>query len=538
MIVKKNKNKIMKEFSNGNLDDIEIISPNIADRVMQYADQELGLDKIINDNIDIKTHVDSLKPEVFFYGLLSSKLKRLFSVTEAIVAITSIPIINKFGLNIKSKKEFTTEGNMRKFINKIGTFKGNIEEKIKERISKINEKNKKEKNEEKKISIDESEIRNEVQIKENGHQFVKLFNKIMKTIISKINFDEPKIHILDCVKMVTTLENNNFELSTVINYEGKPLRGYKMGVLRLLTKTGGLIEYLIDDTITTNDITVTETEISKFNGFEEGDYILMDRGFAKIEFIISLIKRCINVIIPVKKNMDIYKECVKLATATKDGWKKHPNSKRKGQEIKLVKDLKGLWIQEKDKTKKPEKVMKNAVDFVGCVVRIDKSVKENKDIIEATRNADDETDEMYEDNKYIYIVILSTNLELSASQIIRYYELRPEIEEDFRQLKDIWKICTFTSTKYVFVMCQICMTFLAYNLFNMFKTSESGKKYIGKSMKKIANEEQRDLIPFHEAHYVISSGEYYGVFSGVELLDMYADAPKIIREKIKQLMVT
>lgn len=92
-----------------------------------------------------------------------------------------------------------------------------------------------------------------------------------------------------------------------------------------------------------------------------------------------------------------------------------------------------------------------------------------------------------EDEKYIYLVITCTNADLTATQIIRYYEMRPEIEEDFRQLKYIWKICTFTSTKYVFVMCQICITFLAYNLFNIFKTSDEGIKYLYKSMKKISN---------------------------------------------------
>lgn len=114
--------------------------------------------------------------------------------------------------------------------------------------------------------------------------------------------------------------------------------------------------------------------------------------------------------------------------------------------------------------------------------------------------------------------------------------MRPEIEEDFRQLKDIWIICTFTSTKYIFVMCQICMTFLAYNLFNMFKMSEEGIKYLNKSMKKIANEEQRDKVPFNEANYLIIAGSYYGLFSGIELLDLYAECSKEIREKIKPLL--
>ena len=66
-----------------------------------------------------------------------------------------------------------------------------------------------------------------------------------------------------------------------------------------------------------------------------------------------------------------------------------------------------------------------------------------------SQNCNDETVQLYDDDNYIYLVILSTDTTLKAPEIIRYYKMRPEIEEDFRQLKNIWKICTFTSKKYV-----------------------------------------------------------------------------------------
>ena len=98
------------------------------------------------------------------------------------------------------------------------------------------------------------------------------------------------------------------------------------------------------------------------------------------------------------------------------------------------------------------------------IAKIETKIK-NKEFNSAEQDllqiVNDERIKNVEDDKYIYLVITCTNADLTATQIIRYYEMRPKIEEDFRQLKDIWKICTFTSTKYVFVMCQICMTFLA-----------------------------------------------------------------------------
>ena len=530
MLVRKDKSKVMKLFKSGEVDVLETYVPNISDRVMEYADKELNLDKIIDESIEIKTHTDGMSPTIFFYALLSAKLKRLFSISDATVAITSTELIDKFELNIATSEEFTCESNMRKFITKVGIAEAVTQEKIEERKKSLSNKSKKLTEQ-----LDEDKIKNELQIRENGHRFVSFFNRVMNKLIKAT--EKPKIHILDCVKMPVNVKNTRYELSTVINYDGKPMRGYKMGVLRGVTDTGGIIEHLIDGTIADSDIKLVEDEVVNYEGVKKGDYLLMDRGFAKIDFVKELVKKGINVIVPVKKNMDIFRECIKLALESEDDWTRHPNQKRKGQDIKTIKNLKGLWISEKDRNKKPENMMDNAIDFSGCVIRIDKTVSQNKDVIKAAKNAEDETDTVYEDEKYIYLVILSTNTELNASEIIRYYEMRPEIEEDFRQLKDIWKICSFTSTKYTFVMCQICMTFLAYNLFNLFKNSKKGEKYINKSMKKIASEEQRDWVPFTETQYLVITGHYYTVLTGVELLDLYGDCPSKIKDKIKSHLI-
>lgn len=535
MMVRKNKKKVRNEFIKGNLDKLEILIPNISDYVMEYADKNLELDKIIADCLKHKTHEDAIQNNVFIYALLSAKLKRLFSISEATVAITTQSIIDKYEINIASGERFTCESNIRKFVKNITTTTEVTQEQVKEEIEKREQKNKKIKDEKKKKILSEEIVKKELQIYQDGNVLVNLFNDVSKKLIERT--ERPKIHILDCVKLPVNISNTNYELSSVINYEGKPMRGYKMGVLRGVTDTGNIIERLIAGTIAKNDMALVEDEIVNYAGFNVGDYLLADRGFAKIEFIAGLFRRGINTIIPVKKNMDIFKECIKLALSNDSGWYKHPNSKRKGQEIKLITNLKGLWIEEKYKTRKPQNMLESAIDFNACVIRIDKTEDKNKDIIEANAKASDDTDELYEDNKYIYYVITTTDTNLTAGEIVRYYELRPEIEEDFRQLKDIWKICSFNSTKYIFVMCQICMTFLAYNLFNLFKKSEAGLKYLNKSMKKIANEEQRDRVTFAEASYLIVTKNYYAIFTGEELLDMYADCNLDIRQKIKPLLV-
>ena len=87
------------------------------------------------------------------------------------------------------------------------------------------------------------------------------------------------------------------------------------------------------------------------------------------------------------------------------------------------------------------------------------------------------------DENYVYIVILSTDTKMNEVNIIRMYEQRTEIEEDFRQIKDQWDLATFTSTKYNYIMCHIAMLLLGYNIYSLFKGTEEGIEYINKSMK-------------------------------------------------------
>lgn len=54
----------------------------------------------------------------------------------------------------------------------------------------------------------------------------------------------------------------------------------------------------------------------------------------------------------------------------------------------------------------------------------------------------------------------------SAREIIMTYELRPEIEEDFRQLKDFWKLVDFYSTKLNIISFHIVWILILSAIFN------------------------------------------------------------------------
>jgi len=81
-----------------------------------------------------------------------------------------------------------------------------------------------------------------------------------------------------------------------------------------------------------------------------------------------------------------------------------------------------------------------------------------------------------------YFVFMTTDTNRTARQIINTYELRPEIEEDFRQMKEFWKLEDFKNTKYNYITYHIVMTLVGYLYFQIYKNMEERKAYVGKSL--------------------------------------------------------
>lgn len=492
MILKKNNVLVKQKIIDGKVDDFRVICPSIVDKMLEVTDKKFNVCDILTDNFNLcKMHKDGIKDIVFILSMISAKAKKMFAITDVGVAITSPYLIEKYGLTIKNNSSIMTEGNVRNFINKV---------KYENENDNDNDKTK----------------------KLTGQLWINYFNLVAKAMLKKTK--NTRVHILDCVKIPVNVKNKNYELSSVINYEGEKVRGYKLGVLRMVTQTGGLIEYIIDGTIKDNDLTLVKEKMIKLDLIKENDILIMDRGFVDIDFVLKLYRKNIKVVVPVKSNMEIYAKAVEEAKK-QNKWKRHPNSKREGQEIAQVKDLKGLWIPKKDKIKKPGRETNEEINFNACVIRLLKS--KNKKIAESLKK-----DNNLDDGEYVYIVILSTDSEMTASKILRIYEQRPEIEEDFRQIKDQWDLATFMSTKYNYIMCHICMVLLGYNIFSMFKSTKEGKEYQNRSMKSIEKEQMIKSYAPNEVFMMAICNSSFGMYMLGEFLLIFLECNKDLQIKI------
>lgn len=503
MIKINNREKAEEELRDGKLESVFNIFPNLSDKVIDYNEEQYKIMDLIEKTFeDARKYESSLKASLFILSGVQSRMKQLFSISEVPLALTSEKIIERLSENIfyNPEEELLKESNIRSFLSK-------YDENYKKKILEKQENNGK-------INLNR-------EIKFNNY-FIQYFNKFTNEYLTRTK-TECNIHIWDCSVLDVNLGNENYEGSTVTIKGGEKLRGYKIGVLRGITPNGGVIEEICMNTAKIHDLDMSKETLLNSNYLKSGDYLLMDRGFLDIKTLKKLFMKNIKVIIQAKKNMEIFDVAVNEAKEKND-WKKHPNKKRKGQDITLIENLENFWLEKNDKDKKPKNLQLEYKINV-CVIRFEKD--KNKNIL---------TDEEIAstDDKYAYACIMTNDTSLSCTEIIKHYEMRPEIEEDFRQLKDFWGLNSYKSTSYTVISFIILICLIGYNFYQIYKESKEGKKYISKNF---IIEEKHGIYMLRDVRTAIVTENYYFYYNQADMFDLYASLNIEKREQIKSYLV-
>lgn len=316
--------------------------------------------------------------------------------------------------------------------------------------------------------------------KYSNEDLISYYNNVVKNHIMPLKDIKPNIHILDCTKIAVNFDNQNYENSTIAtDRKGDKMRGYKLSSLRGLYNDTGIIEEIRFGTASIHDLAMSEDMLKTTKCFNSGDILINDRGFLSRELINYLkTERGVDTYVPLKKNMWAFNEAIAFAK-TENKWFAHPNKRRIGQKIAFVPQLVG-WDSGNDA---------NDVPINACVV--------------------------WDTNDDSYMVFVTTDTNATAKEIISTYELRPEIEEDFRQLKDFWKIEDFKTTKYNLIAFHIVCVLLGYLFYQLYINSDYGSQYLGKSLPVI-------LKNYNERtwnYLVLYGGEYFCCMSMIEFFE-------------------
>lgn len=340
--------------------------------------------------------------------------------------------------------------------------------------------------------------------KYEAKELLKSYNEIIQEqIMPKLDY-KPNIHILDCTELSVNLDNKNYEQSAITtNKYGDIDRGYKLASLRGIIDDTGIIEEIEFGAMNIHDLELSRNMLKNTQVFKPGDILIEDRGFLDRKLINYLkIKRKVDTYVPLKSNMTAYQIAIQIAKE-ENKWESHPS--REKQKIAFVPNLKNYWWS--DKTNACKKYAENSdVELNSCVVW------------------DTETDN--------YFVFCTTDTTVSAKQIITTYELRPEIEEDYRQLKDFWKLQDFKSTKINMIALHIIMVLFGYLFFQIYTLMPEGEQYAHKSLPVIMKNYQPQALPY----LVFYADSEFAIFNISEILKLYSSCDIKAQQRLLQVL--
>ena len=292
----KDKEKVYQAIRSGNIDAADMALPNLIDDIVLTMKKHGLLDMLSYALPDKRRDNHHIPLDILLALAVTAKLKIKTSLTDVPFAVIDAELSAELGWNVWDSERDLNEG-----------------------------------------LFSESVMR-KLLLKYTSEEWISFYNSyVQKYLMPKLNI-KPDIHILDCTKIPVNLHNENYENSSVVKIEGQVFRGYKLGVLRGVMDDSGIAEETVFGTLKTHDLELIRDMLKTTYCLKAYDIIINDRGFLSREILNYLkTERKVNTYIPAKENMIIFEDAVNLAKKA-GKWQKHPNKKRKDQEIQLVTD--------------------------------------------------------------------------------------------------------------------------------------------------------------------------------------------------------
>lgn len=481
-ILKKDKEALEKAIDEA-IDMILKVPYNNADYILELVDSKYDLiNKIIADFSEMSNYNTTYPCSLFILAGIMAKMKRMIAVHHMPFALTSSTAINKVGYNISKLRpdnSYFSEGAFRDYL-----------------------------------------------LCAEPENMIKCFNKLNEDLNKDI---KPTTHIVDATKICVNYYNGNYENAGCISdLKGNKRKGYKLSTLYGYIDNQLILENSYVTPLNVSDINVFKDNIvPNTNVLKKGDYILLDRGYTSFEMFNDLLSKGIYIITPAKKNSNLMKDAIYYIKKEQEGirnserkeynftndiieWKDHPNKKRTNQQYTTIH---GLRVYENESITKKTKSYE-----VSCaVIRFLKNT--NEDILD-----DDSEDEghYYEDDKYCYALIYSTDPTLEGNEIIGEYEKRMKIEDQYKNMKENFELCRLTSTKYKFIVFQILTTINSLSLIQLFTMLPQGKNYKNKHLKTIINKLD-PLNLYSKTDYIISRNGVFETYKDIELFKLFCE---------------
>ena len=264
--------------------------------------------------------------------------------------------------------------------------------------------------------------------------------------------------------------------------------------------------------------------------------LILDRGFidgAKIGY--CKLTHGIDILMPLKKNMDIYKDAlgllkspdVKFMEAPKPASRpiapprlpQAPENIRQ-REAKRQKTL--AKLKAKEPAPAPEKTLiKSEVAGIPGFTSFDTCPVALNVIINRETYGDGRQD--------IWMLLDTRPFENPQAPLERRdeYRLRTDIEEGHRQLKCFWDLTKFTSRSFSLVVNQVIFVALAYNLLQLYLKRQGREELNRRTLPRVYNQ----LLP-SASHIIIYCQNYFALFTTPDYTEILLTMAKNVQDKI------
>ena len=131
-------------------------------------------------------------------------------------------------------------------------------------------------------------------------------------------------------------------------------------------------------------------------------------------------------------------------------------------------------------------------------------------------------------------VLVTTDLALNVSWIVRHYEERPEIEQDYAQMKSGgWQLQKLSSTRYSEIVFYVLTVVLSYRLYHLFTNTQRGARFADKTRQALAFEQLRT----QRTHIIVYAGGHFEIFKTLHFVQMVLQLSPPVQERLRTWLV-
>jgi len=266
--------------------------------------------------------------------------------------------------------------------------------------------------------------------------------------------------------------------------------------------------------------------------------LILDRGFLD-GHAISICKKeyGIDILIPIRRNMDIYEDAMALFRDSDVDWvcckepeeevKNPPRPRPQGiinREKKRQEKIQQLNEQKQSPLTQKKLLNREAAAIGGFCTWSSCTVPLN---VIANR-------EHYADGHQKTWLLIDTKEVQDPTKNTELYHLRTTTEERYRQIKCFIDLTHFTSCAFSMVVNQVVFIMLAYNLLQFYLLKKGRQELNKKTLPRI----RQQLLPA-DNHIIVYYQNYYAFFNSMELIEflvmLHEEARHKIAEKCRRL---